>query len=54
LENDEIHVLALATYELLEIFLKAEIIDWLSLVNSTDHKSAIYSLLREIANLING
>jgi hypothetical protein len=27
LENDEIHVLALATYELLEIFLKAEIID---------------------------
>jgi hypothetical protein len=26
----------------------------LSLVNSTDHKSAIYSLLREIANLIKG
>ena len=54
MKNDEIQVLALATYELLEIFLNAEIIDWLSLVNSTDPKSAIYSLLREIANLIKG
>ena len=54
IKNDEILVLDFATYELVEIFLNAEIIALLSLVNSTDHKSAIYSLLREIANLTNG